>query len=792
MARPRQSGAKVSSFENLFVEADRRLGCIQRGDEVADVMAWASNAEDLNGQDISADRRMVKNPQFRELTDYMQAVKMGLKTEEQTSLETEVARFDAVTAASLKALMREITFSKNELQRQTSLSRVHAWFGEKMAVREKLREQQGLPSDSAFFSDEGGVAKLSRRSRYERTPSSDLLRPSTVNGPVAGSGASAVRMKRPSTAPVASQFEDVKLTGRLQMGGIKMRNLFASQRRRILKAASVSRAEQRRMIGQIADAQEAHAVDVEESNNMYSYLIGPNEKKTLRPRTASSKNMTKPSDTSGKPSTHGRPRTAGAPVPHQHVLPPETKEETKREAIEQERWLEQRWLQGRSDEAADERFKREVKSAMQQWAMNRGRIEEEISRRQESRRYASRSGRYYNGDGFAAVGSGFRSRPQSAAAATRIPRSRPSSAASGMTRAVKMQRPVSAAGTTRSPDRAPESVETVSKVAPEVSTVFTQRTPHSRPSARPVVETPVIVVRKPKSPRSKSPRKDRSDVETPARKTPMPMRFKYDAPPGFEDAFNKRNNALTPARRAKQQERAKAHIGPSQADRSLSPYRGDYGSVAVEDAFGARPRSPVAEPTWEAENTAFDGEFQTMANVFEDRQRAMDEDEYNKIMGIGSSAPKAQPGGGGGKKGVKKAPVKKAAKKGGKKKKGKGKKKSGPTVIKMPVVPFPRPGERVVKPRPMSAKRAMETTEVDAIADAFARKGLAMPCSKEALENALVIPEDTPYEVCIRNMPLDGGRLQMDPFAAERFKIYNPNAGTKKKKGVKKKGKKKK
>ena len=59
-------------------------------------------------------------------------------------------------------------------------------------------------------------------------------------------------------------------------------------------------------------------------------------------------------------------------------------------------------------------------------------------------------------------------------------------------------------------------------------------------------------------------------------------------------------------------------------------------------------------------------------------------------------------------------------------------------------------------------------------------------------DDALVIPEDTPYEVCIRNMPLDGGRLQMDPFAAERFKIYNPNAGTKKKKkGVKKKGKKK-
>ena len=68
-----------------------------------------------------------------------------------------------------------------------------------------------------------------------------------------------------------------------------MRNLFASQRKRILKSTTMKRAEQRRMIGQITDAAEAHAADVEESANMYSYLVGgtaTTKKSMARPRTA--------------------------------------------------------------------------------------------------------------------------------------------------------------------------------------------------------------------------------------------------------------------------------------------------------------------------------------------------------------------------------------------------------------------------------------------------------------------------------------------------------------------------
>ena len=51
----------------------------------------------------------------------------------------------------------------------------------------------------------------------------------------------------------------------------------------------MKRAEQRRMIGQITDAAEAHAADVEESANMYSYLVGgtaTTKKSMARPRTA--------------------------------------------------------------------------------------------------------------------------------------------------------------------------------------------------------------------------------------------------------------------------------------------------------------------------------------------------------------------------------------------------------------------------------------------------------------------------------------------------------------------------
>ena len=179
---------------------------------------------------------------------------------------------------------------------------------------------------------------------------------------------------------------------------------------------------------------------------------------------------------------------SGASKPNANVYdyPKVEQKSDKEKTIEQEQWLEERWLKGRSDEAADERYKREVDSAMQQWAMNRGRIEEEIARRQESRRYASRSGRYYNNDIF-------QQRPKSAAA-TMSRRSRPTSASStsGM-RSVAQQRPVSAVGALRSPTDN-NSVNSSGKVV-----VNKRRTPHSRQSAPPVVDTKPVESTPPKN-----------------------------------------------------------------------------------------------------------------------------------------------------------------------------------------------------------------------------------------------------------------------------------------------------
>ena len=249
--------------------------------------------------------------------------------------------------------------------------------------------------------------------------------------------------------------DNVKLTGRLQTGGFRMRNLFASQRKRILNSTTMKRAEQRRMIGQITDAAEAHAADVEESANMYSYLVGgtaTTKKSMARPRTAGD-SRARAKGSAGESVKRVRPTTSspnsivqrsGSSRPNTNVYDYPTVEQKadNEKMIEREQWLEERWLKGRADEAADERYKREVDAAMQQWAMNRGRIEEEIARRQESRRYASRSGRYYNNNIF-------QQRPKSAAASISR-RSRPSSASTGI-RTVAQQRPVSAAGSLRSP-----------------------------------------------------------------------------------------------------------------------------------------------------------------------------------------------------------------------------------------------------------------------------------------------------------------------------------------------------
>ena len=153
--------------------------------------------------------------------------------------------------------------------------------------------------------------------------------------------------------------------------------------------------------------------------------------------------------------------------------------------------MEETWLRGRSLDAADQRNQAEILAAMQQWAMNRGRIEEEIMRRQESRRYVARSGRFY-----AEAGSYQRVQSEAAELSSRAHYS-----ATGATRSKKA---ANASDRTNGENRA--------------RSVARPRTASSAPRAKPIVTTPVVVLKKASRAKGSSPAQN---------KKKPPMHFKY-------------------------------------------------------------------------------------------------------------------------------------------------------------------------------------------------------------------------------------------------------------------------
>ena len=95
----------------LFKEADERLHKIRHGNEVEALNA-ATELMETHEDPIS--KRMKEkfhsNPMFQDLVDYMDAVVYGLKTEDKEALASEAAHYDSVLSASLKLMMREVTF----------------------------------------------------------------------------------------------------------------------------------------------------------------------------------------------------------------------------------------------------------------------------------------------------------------------------------------------------------------------------------------------------------------------------------------------------------------------------------------------------------------------------------------------------------------------------------------------------------------------------------------------------------------------------------------------------------
>ena len=506
---------------------------------------------------------------------------------------------------------------------------------------------------------------------------------------------------------------------------------------------------------------------------------------------------------------------------------------------ERDQWLEETWLRGRSLDAADQRNQNEITAAMQQWAMNRGRIEEEIMRRQESRRYVARSGRFY-------AANGSYQKVQSEASSMRDRATYGGAAAGGADGA--NGRGGGGGGGGGQAGRA---------------TAARPRTAKSAPRAKPIVSTPVVVLRRPVGDGANS------GAAAQKKKKP-PMHFKYGprstgangggsaktsaaaaemaAGAAEQKQADGASSDLTGYARPPRARPASAQAGSAVAA-SLSPYRGNYGHSMVSDSFGVRgssverglgdgrPASPEETRTmaWDRDVEANDGEIAVLAEAggadrvppppAKGSKEAIEAATLKRIQEIAFGAAvrrneslrpppeKTTSKGGKGKKKGKKKKKKKGGKKGDAKKGKKGAKgtKAGAgankddAASKDPVGRFiPRPAEQPFRARrPMSSQGRRTMREVESIKQAFTRRNMPLPCSASTLENALSMPEETPYSECVASLPLPGASFLSDPLAAERKALKalyakgkkggGGGGGGKKKKGKKKKsGKKKK
>eukprot|EP00946_MAST-07B_sp_MAST-7B-sp1_P005110 g5110.t1 len=159
------------------------------------------------------------------------------------------------------------------------------------------------------------------------------------------------------------------------------------------------------------------------------------------------------------------------------------------------------------------------------------------------------------------------------------------------------------------------------------------------------------------------------------------------------------------------------------------------------------------------------------------------------------------------KKGKKKGGKKKGGKKKGGKEKGKASKgdkaanaKNSSPDENLVGMLIPRPSDQPFRTRrPMSSQGRRTMREVESIKQAFTRRNMQLPCPSAVLENALGMPEETPYSECIASLPLPGASFLSDPLAAERkalkalyMKGQKGKGGGGKSKKKKKRGKKKK
>ena len=831
-----------------FAEMMEFVGAVEAGQRLADRPAPSSSSSSLSTSSSSSERAAPRGDSIAQ------------------------GQFDTVFAASLKVMLREAMFAKDGVQRAAYVSRVHEWYEGQAEASTNRRGETRSAADPGLkigLLDSRSNERSARAARYvQRGPNwkqprpksattnvflagtnagdehatamqaaaargaersaapSDSRRPQSaaargtrvgVSGTSAGAGvlmaAATTVPHRPQSATIRATGERVAITGRLNQGGFRVRNLFRSQRSRV-QSTVLSRADKRRHLHEINKAERLHHADLNESRRSHQHLLRERPSASLsgrrapqpRPTSAAPGLASSSSSASSYSASSRGPAVASSQAGNVYKYPrvgntPVARATTSEAAAsgsagvaassslrltrERDQWLEEQWLRGRSMDAADRRNQEEITAAMQQWAMNRGRIEEEIMRRQESRRYVARSGRFY-----AEVGS--YQRVQSAAASVR-----PASAAAG------------GAGSGQN------------KVRAGADTQARPRTAKSAPRAKPIVTTPVVVMRKPGT--NAVGAGGRAAGVAGKFKKP-PMHFKYGPrtnapasrrPPSVaRDEDDMRVEEAGADARAELQPRAMTgdakppRARPASASASLSPYRGNYGRSVVSDSFGVRGTgvenataaagvAPVGSEdarrmAWDRDVEASDGEIAILSAVgltervaprpAEGSTEAAEEARRKQIQEIAFGAavrrevslrPPPEKTTSKSKGGKKKKKKKKGSKKGAKK--GKVDKGKAATLGQAEQhrqdesIYIPRPSEQPLpRRRPMSSPGRRTMREVESIQQAFTKRSMQLPCSKETLENALRVPEEMPYEDCVSSLPLPGAGFLSDPLAAER------------------------
>lgn len=709
--------------------------------------------------------------------------------------------------------------------------------GDEQATAMKAEALRGIPHAPALTRPHSaGVGGPGKHSRA--VPN----RPQTASGfssrnDMVGAAGSGLAMYRRRARGTDQEQDRVVITGRLSQGRFRTRNLFQSQRHRV-QSNVTSRTEKRRQFNEISKAEHLHHADISESRRSHQHLIRERASdRVKRPSSAASINSKSSKQRGGQ----SRPATASSVAGNIYKYPrsesgsaPTATTSSRGNDIsgggdssgnnnmtspsarvirERDQWLEETWLRGRSLDAADKRNQAEITAAMQQWAMNRGRIEEEIMRRQESRRYVARSGRFY-----AESGSYQNIRSE----------------ASTMRDIALLHGDNLDAGKGASAD-------SHGKKKPR------PRTAKSAPRAKPIVTTPVVVMRKnAKAPVSSSnkkppmhfkygPRSTSSNMAA-AKATPSKPNqgtLHSDQPVGHNEVNPKRE--LTGYAKPPRARPSSAH--PT-VHASLSPYRGNYGHSMVSDSFGVHGSSlengqdagystspeVIKQTAWDASVEAYDGEIAILSGVGASERvpprpakgsaEATEANEMKRIQEIAFGAAIRR------NESLRPPPEKTTSKKSGKgKKKKKGKKKGGKTSGKKGKASkgkgsgkpgtkppsssettsgffIPRPSEQPIRPRrPVSSQGRRTMVEVESIKQAFTRRNMELPCSQGTLENALGMPEETPYSECVASLPLPGASFLSDPLAAERKALKalymkgKGGGGKTKKKRTKKKGK---